>query len=215
MLGLAVAAYKSPFLDHSRNIHLHCCFDAVDCGLPNRSCHFQVTCHELLHNGGFENGFDGWEPEGLGGCFVELNNGSLDPPGPGEPMTPIEGTFDALFAPSGPGNCTIKQSVPLPPNIYSATLSWKDRIRNFADFVDPDQEARTGITVDDGEFPVEVWSTNFCDEPEQLGPNARSFDVTPLLVGKSHAVVSLVEQVEIYYFNVNWDAVSLKVCVRH
>ena len=173
-----------------------------------------ILCQELILNGGFENGFDDWDiKEVVGGCSVVQNNGTHDPFGPGNTAAPIEGAFDALTEQTKPGTCIIKQSVQLPPNIFSATLSWKDRVRTYArEFSDPLQEARVEVIVD-GQLPeIMVWSTNPGDPAIQLRPNARSFNVTSVLVGKSQVEVRLEEQHFFGFFNMNWDAVSLEVC---
>lgn len=112
----------------------------------------------------------------------------------------------------GPGLCTLKQTVTLPRDILYAELSWIDRIRNYASFVEIFQEARVMVCLDDGNGPQEVWSTNPFDENQQIGPNERAFDVTSMLKGKSVVNIQMDEQHDSGPFLMNWDEVSLKVC---
>ena len=179
-------------------------------------------CQELVQNGNFEQSpaFKHWEIRETQSCYIVLNNGVYDPEGPGDPTTPIEGNYDALTNQPGPGICQLRQTVPLPTSksgIISATLSWKDRIRNYARvFVDPHQEGRVIVELD-GPYgpPNEVWSTNPGDAFIQLGANSRSFDVTNIIKKEDDVTemsINLVEQDNLDFFNINWDSVSLEVC---
>ena len=103
--------------------------------------------------------------------------------------------------------------VTLPGFITSATLSWKDRIRNYAGgFSDPNQEARVLVDLGDNNGPQEIWSTNPGDTLIEIGPNSRSFDITSMLQGKTTVDVKLDEQDNLGVFNMNWDDISLIVC---
>jgi hypothetical protein len=177
-----------------------------------------ITCTELIVNGNFENDFDNWVTEDQSyctdcDCALVINDGTFYPPySPGGPIAPIEGAKDAMTYQIGPSHCTLKQSVCLPPNILTATLSWQDRIRSHISLDDPAQEARVLACLDDGNGPTEIWSTNPGDDAIQLGPNLRSFDVTSLVLGKSAVDVRFDQEIQNYHFEMNWDTVSLKVC---
>lgn len=68
------------------------------------------------------------------------------------------------------------------------------------------------VGFDMGSSAERVWSTNVGDELIQLGPNSRSFDVTDMLAGATTFEIFLEADVNLYYFNMNWDDISLEVC---
>src|SRR5262245_31121758 len=103
---------------------------------------------DLLNNGDFEAGnFTGWSVvPGVAGANYHINDGTYDPAGPGGPVSPINGTFDAVGDQSGVSVTRLQQTVSVPNGVFSARLSWNDRVLNFADqFLDPGQEYRVLI----------------------------------------------------------------------
>ncbi len=170
---------------------------------------------EFITNGDFETGdFTGWTVENMGSGAWTINDGTVDPNALGQPTTPIEGNYDALVTQGGPGVRILSEAFTVPRFVSSAVLSWQDRIRNYADdFVDTIQEWRVELIDTSGNVLHEVFSTQPGDPNQQLGPNLRSFDLTPILqnLAGQDVAVRFVEQDERFYFNVNLDEVSLVV----
>ncbi len=105
---------------------------------------------EYVVNGGFETGdFSGWTTApGTNAGFV-INNGVVYPPSGDSPTTPFDGNFSALADQPPPAISVLYQDIALPANAGVITLSWADRIRNFApDFATNQQ------------FSVEICDTN-------------------------------------------------------
>lgn len=174
---------------------------------------------ELITNGGFETGnFTGWTTASSGSALGwTINDGTFNPPGPGVPLAPISGSFDAMSQQTGPGqNLLMSQLFVVPTGITSAILSWSDRIRNFASvFSDPNQEFRVLIEDSVGALIQEVFSTNPGDPLQQVGPNLRSFDLTSLfqpLQGQT-VQLSFEQQDNLFFFNATVDDVSLVAVV--
>src|SRR5205823_3217909 len=101
----------------------------------------------LITNGDFETGnFNGWTVSSVGVNGWQINNGSIDPASPATPQPPISGSFDTFADSTGPGTRNITQSFVVPTSVTQATLSWSDRIQNFANaFVATTQEFRVQI----------------------------------------------------------------------
>jgi extracellular elastinolytic metalloproteinase len=171
----------------------------------------------LVSNGGFETGdFSGWtvltSDPGLG--TWQINNGTLDPASPATPQPPISGSFDALSNTTGPGTRSITQTFTVPTTVLQATLSWSDRIQNFANaFVATTQEFRVEILDASNNVLQTIFATKPGDPLIQLGPNARSFDLTSLLQAHAGQALKLrfEEQDNLFYLNVTVDNVSLVV----
>lgn len=171
---------------------------------------------QLVVNGGFETGdLTGWTVNATGNGSWQINDGTLDPPGPGLPTAPIAGSFDAVSVQGGAGLRILSEPFAVPETVTSATLSWSDRIRNFASvgFQDPNQEFRVLLLDSAGDTIQEIFSTDPGDPAQQLGPNTRSFDLTALLQSLEGQVVQIAfqEQDNRGFFNVNVDDVSLLV----
>jgi hypothetical protein len=170
---------------------------------------------DLILNGDFETGtFGGWTVVNTGSGAWVINNGTFDPPGPGGALPPISGSFDALSEQGGPGFHALRQTFTVPTGVFSASLTWSDRVRNFAGvFSDPNQEWRVVIRDTAGVQLYEVFSTMPGNPPIQIGPNSRFGDLTGFF--KSHAnqtvVVSFEEQDNLSFFNATLDEVHLLV----
>ena len=172
------------------------------------------TTTDLVVNGGFETGdFAGWQVTATTGGW-QINDGSVDPPGPGTALSPISGSFDALTVQTGAGQRILSEPIVVPADIISATLSWSDRIRNFAtQFADPNQEFRVLILDGAGNLLEEIFSTNPGDPLQQAGPNNRSRDATSLLQSRAGQTIRLSFQEEdsLGFFNVTLDDIHLLV----
>src|SRR5206468_7568646 len=135
----------------------------------------------------------------------------VDPASPANPQSPITGSFDAFSDSTGPGLRNLFQSFTVPATVGRATLSWSDRIQNFANaFQDPNQEFRVQILDAANTVLQTVFSTNPGDPLFQNGPNNRSFDVTPLLQSRAGQTLRLrfEEQDNLSFFNVTLDNIS-------
>ncbi|MBW2419385.1 MAG: hypothetical protein JRH19_12615 [Deltaproteobacteria bacterium] len=172
-----------------------------------------VSSTEHIENGDFETGdFTGWQSTGGGfGEGFSINDGSFDPPGPGSATPPINGSYDAVSSQTGEALNMVSQSFLLDSNIALATISWSDRIENWAgQFVDPGQEFRVVIQDASGNDLYEVFSTDPGDPASQPGPNHRLFDVTAVaqLLGGQEIQLAFQEQDGLFFFNVSVDDVS-------
>lgn len=175
---------------------------------------------ELVANGDFESGdLSGWTvttslPASQSLNWV-VNDGTVNPLfGPHGPIGPISGSFDALALGNSPSWETLSQSVSIPADIASATISWDDIVRNACSvFMEPRQAFRVLIEDASGGLIAEVWSTNPGDPAYQMGPNSRAIDVTALAQSIEGQTVVLSIEVEqrCYNLNVNVDNVSFLV----
>jgi extracellular elastinolytic metalloproteinase len=169
----------------------------------------------LITNGNFETGdFSGWTVSLVGPNGWRINNGSIDPASPAMPQPPISGAFDAFTDPTGPSTRNITQSFTVPATVSNATLSWSDRIQNFANaFVATTQEFRVQILDANNNFLQTVFATKPGDPLIQLGPNSRSVDVTSLLQARAGQVLKLrfEEQDSLFYLNATVDNIALSV----
>ncbi len=176
-----------------------------------------ATPVDVIVNGNFETGtFVGWTVvnTGLGG--VAINSGTFDPVGPGAAQAPISGLFDAVSYQPGPGFHALRQTFTVPANVFSASVTWKERIRNYGGvFSEPNQEWRVVIRNTSGALLHEVYSTTPGDALLQVGPNSRSFNISAIfqtLAGQT-VVVSFEEQDNLGYFNASLDDVKLLLAV--
>jgi hypothetical protein len=205
-----------PFVDAPRNRVSTILAIAAAIGMGVTSVNVQAAPPvDLIVNGNFETGtLSGWTVINTGSGNWAINNGTFDPPGPGEALPPISGAYDAVSYQYGPGFHALRQTINVPNNVFAASLSWSDRIRNYAEFFsDPSQEWRVVIRDTAGNLLQEAFSTNSGDPWLQVGPNLRSSNLTGLLqtyAGQT-IVVSFEEQETFYYFNATLDDVKLRV----
>jgi uncharacterized repeat protein (TIGR01451 family) len=163
---------------------------------------------EVLRNGGFETGdFSQWTVQEAGFGAWQINDGMLDPDGPGEKEPPRAGKYDAVTTQFGAGRHTLSQEVFLPPSAQSATLSWWDRIQNHATyFQSPNQEFRVQIRTLDDQLLATAYSTQEGDPLNNPWTN-RAFNLSPF---RGQAVRVLFEQDDnLGYFNTRLDDVSV------
>ncbi|WP_213036475.1 hypothetical protein [Candidatus Nitrotoga fabula] len=130
-------------------------------------------------------------------------------------MPPINGQFDAIGTQYGTSVTKLQQTINVPNGIFSASLTWNDRVRNFAGQFgpNPDQAWRGLILDTTGALLQEVFSTNPGDTLLQVGPNSRSGDITAVLqdyAGQT-VVVSFETQATFYYLTTAVDDIKLLV----
>ena len=171
----------------------------------------------LINNGNFETGtFAGWTVLNSGSGNWSINDGTFDPPGPGGALPAISGVYDAVSFQGGPGFHALRQIINVPNNVFAASLTWNDRVRNHAGiFSDPNQEWRVLIRDSAGTSIQEVFSTNPGDPLIQIGPNSRSGNLTGLFqryAGQT-ITVSFEEQDDLFFFNATLDDVKLLVSI--
>jgi thrombospondin type 3 repeat protein len=168
---------------------------------------------DYIVNGDFESGsLVGWTVQNSGSGAWAVNDGRVDPEGPGGRLPPISGRFDVVTLQSDEGLHMLSQTITVPTGVTSAVLRWSDRIRNHSgEFYDAHQEWRVRIRKPEGGMILEVFSTARYDPPEQIGPNARSADLTEFAQAMEgrQVVVSFEEQDRDWYFNATLDDVSL------
>ena len=163
---------------------------------------------DLIVNGGFETGdFSGWVVQNLGlGSFV-INNGSYDPASPDGPLAPRGGSYSVLSDQTGLGARTIFQDIAIPVGSTAVTLSWVDRIHNYAiEFADPNQEYRVEIRNTSDSVLATVFSTNPGD-PLMREWTARGADLSAF-AGQT-VRIAFVEQDGRGFFNVHIDDVRV------
>ena len=166
---------------------------------------------EHITNGDFETGdFSGWNRSYIGVGSWRINDGSFDPHGPGDPLAPIGGNYDAVSWQRSVGLYNLYQDILLPTSFDTSFLSWDDRIRSAAPLSDTNQEWRVLVEDLSGALIGEVFSTEPGSDAIQLGPNSRGFDVTSLLSGYAGQSVriSFEQESRTDFFNANLDNVS-------
>ena len=180
-------------------------------GDTTRIIHLRVldpAALQMVFNGDFELGdFTGWTQQNSGPGQFEINDGTLDPPGPDGPLPPCEGAFNAISTQSGDSTAELIHEVGLLATYDIVTLSWIDRIRNHAGaFQNPDQQFRVQIRNVDDQVLREVFSTNPGD-PLFSECTARSFDVSEF--AEQTIRIAFVVQSDLGLFNVHVDDVKL------
>ncbi|MCH8148818.1 MAG: hypothetical protein IH987_12600, partial [Planctomycetes bacterium] len=183
---------------------------SLDCqpnGIPDEC---DVPSIQLLTNGTFETGdLTGWVQIHTGPGEFGIDDGTLDPPGPGGQVPPCHGIFSFVISQNGPGRHSLYQQVTIPDDATAASLSWTDRIRNHAvEFSDPNQEFTVEIWDTDDVILSEVFSTDPGD-PLISDCTERTFDVSTF-IGQTIRV-AFTEEDDLNYFNVNIDNVRLTI----
>ena len=176
-----------------------------------------TSTDEFIENGGFETGDKtGWLTTNTGIARWTINNGTFEPAGPPIPQPPIDGAFDLVADQTTVHVSRAMQVVDVPLEVHAATLSWSDRLQNSGPFSDPGQEYRVVIRRLDTSFISEVFSTGPADAPVQLGPNARSADLTAALqaLKGQRILISFEQRVDAFFFALALDQVSLTMTYR-
>ena len=141
-----------------------------------------------------------------------LNNGTYDPTSTSIARAPLSGSYDVVADQTGPGLSLLSESIALPSLITSATFSWLDRIENWYSSYNAAQRFSVFI-VDNSSIAHLIFTTVPGDPLMQLGPNARSFDVTGLAQSLAGQTINLrFENVtSLFYNTVAIDNISLVV----
>jgi hypothetical protein len=175
-----------------------------------------VRSGEFIVNGGFETGdATGWRLTASNGAWT-VNAGTFDPRGPAVAQPPIDGNFDLVSDQGGANLNRAIQTLSVPLELHSATLTWSDRLNSAAAWSDPGQEYRVVIRALDLTPIAEVFSTSAGDAQVQLGPNARSANLTAALQAlKGQTVlISFEQQATSNFVTLTLDKVSLQMTYR-
>ena len=165
-----------------------------------------ATTIELISNGGFESAFTDWTVINAGSGGITINDGTVDPSGPLSLTTPYDGV-SALTFQVGPGTHTLWQDIDLTGNYSLASLSWVDKLDNWAQlFSDPNQEWRVELWDTNNSFLTELYSTNPGDVLHQ-GWTTHTYDLTSYIGGSY--LLAFTEQDNQGFFNAQLDNVSL------
>ena len=160
---------------------------------------------ELVSNGGFESGNEGWL-NSIG--RYPIIDGLYNPEGPDEPSAANSGNHYAISEPLGPSINTLYQDISIPAVASNIELSWYDRIRNYhTEFVQSQQMFHVEIQDRIGN----VLANAFCTNPgDQLMTNwtQRHFDLTAFK-GQDIRLAFVVEA-NFFYLNIGIDDVSVK-----
>ncbi len=176
---------------------------------------------EYIINGDFETGdLSGWMISNITSsstAVTVVNDGSYVPISSGVGATalpPISGSYDAISDQSGSSLHLMSQPFMVPAMVSNAIVSWDDRIRNFHSvFADPGQEFKVEI-LDSLMNPIyEIYSTNPGDPLMQIGPNARSFDITSVMQSLPGQIVGVrfTNDVTQHFQTITLDNISLKI----
>ncbi len=169
-----------------------------------------VGSGQVLRNGHFETGQLGpWRTESTGDGRFTINDGTVDPDGPSEPVPPRSGKFDVVSQESSPGRTTLSQIVAIPPGVLNARLRWKDRIFNYAaSFDDFLQTFRVEIQSPGGDVLGTVFRTKE-DDPTISDWTAREVDLSDY-IGSDIRIV-FVQDVTLAFLNVYLDDIELEL----
>lgn len=164
---------------------------------------------ELVQNGGFETGtFTSWGQENIGGGNWVIDDGTFVPPGPDGATPPYAGSYSAVSEQTNSGTHVLYQDIAIPPTATSATLSWEDRIRNYASDFTSNQSFQVEIRTTNDTL-LETAFTTVSGETLLNDWTNRMFDLSPY-IGQT-VRVAFVETDSLNYLNVYLDNVSLQV----
>jgi len=172
-----------------------------------------ATSIEHIKNGDFETGtFVDWTIVSIGSGAWTINDGAFNPNSILGPLPPISGSFDAVSDQDNVSVAMLSEPFTVPTGVASANVSWDDRIHSFDPFRDPGQEIRVEIRDSTGTIVLAtIFSTDPGDPQIQVGPNARSFDITTTLQGLEGQTVRLcfATQAQTFFINHSVDNISL------
>ena len=139
---------------------------------------WNIGVDDLVRNGGFESGtFSGWIVRSSENGGFQIDDGSTDPLGPGEPSAPLDGQFSALVAQAGPGRNELLQDLVLPAFADRIWLTWSHRVHNHAGAYATNQGFRVEIQDPGGNVLQTAFTTNPGD-PSLLDWSQHSFEVS-------------------------------------
>jgi uncharacterized repeat protein (TIGR01451 family) len=181
-----------------------------DTNSPDSDLAWAAPSGQIVLNGDFETGvLDLWNTESTGNGGFFINDGTLDPEGPGGQVQPFGGRFSVVSRQGVPGRQSLYQQVVIPAGTISATLRWRDRIENHsARFGDPGQNFRVEIRGAAGE----VLSTPFRTKPGDpliSDWTQREVDLTPFQGNPIQ--LRFIQENVVGYFNVHLDDITLDV----
>ena len=164
---------------------------------------------ELILNGGFEAGsLINWTVvPSIYGQFV-INDGTVDPPSQDEPLPPFAGNFSALGDESAAGIFYMYQTISIPTNATSATLSWAHRVRNFYSSFSSSQQFQVRICDTNNNVLATPFTTNPGDP--LLGDWVQTNCDLTSFAGQTVRVMFWVNPGD-YYLDVHVDSVSVQV----
>ena len=163
---------------------------------------------EEIVNGGFETGdFTGWLIAGATNGGFAINDGTFLPQS-GDGLTPpYSGKFSAVAASSPPALSILYQDLILPTNSSCITLSWVDRIRNFAGSFATNQQFRVELQDTNSATLVTLYASQPADPPLADWTQRRA-DVSAY-AGQTVRIAFIVNA-SVSYLDVHLDAVSLR-----
>jgi hypothetical protein len=164
---------------------------------------------ELIANGDFETGdLTGWQVTDVGSGLFRINDGTVDPASPDDPLPQFAGQFNAFVDQTGGGNHTLFQEIQISGSAATATLRWAHRIRNHATAFTEGQSFRVEIRDPDDSVLAVAFSTQPGD-PFLQDWVEQSFDLSSFR-GRTIRV-AFIESDELYYFNAHVDNVSVRL----
>ena len=174
----------------------------------NLSWNNNTNVSEPLNNGGFEVGtLTNWVSTSSGAGGWLLSSGTYNPPGPELPSPPFSGGFYVVSQQSGNGTFTLYQDVAIPSGASPVTLSWVDRIRNYASQFASNHYFHVEIRGTNNSILQVAFTTNPGDQLTN-GWTPRSFDLSAY-AGQTIRL-AFVHAVTLNYFNVGMDNVSVQ-----
>lgn len=146
---------------------------------PNLELTWMRGFGDILVNGDFEAGsLTGWQTVSEEGRGWVIDDGTVNPDGPGLPTPPFEGKYGAVLAQQAGGFHRLFQDVTLPSDAKSAMLIWHDLIQNQSpEYLSPVQQYRVEILDTRGKL-LETAFTTKAGDPLQTEWTERRFDLT-------------------------------------
>ena len=165
---------------------------------------------DILINGDFELGsLAGWVTFGESGRGWVIDDGNVNPDGPGLPTPPFEGSYGAVLAQQSPGRHGLFQDVSIPADAKSATLSWRHLIQNQGpEYFSPLQQYRVEVLDLSGEV-IETAFTTQAGDPLRIEWTEQSYNLTRYR-GQTLRIQFL-EDDALGFINVWLDAVRLEL----
>jgi Fungalysin metallopeptidase (M36)/Calx-beta domain/Putative Ig domain/Fungalysin/Thermolysin Propeptide Motif len=164
---------------------------------------------ERTVNGAFETGdLTGWLTNGSSNANLLLNDGTLFPPSGDFPALPFSGSYSLLAGQTVlPGFLQLSQEITLPTNSSSVILSWADKIRNFSDTFETNQQFRVEIR-DTNDVVLAVPFKTQAGEPLLRDWTQRSIDITSF--NGQTIRLAFVLEANSNYFDLHLDEISIR-----
>jgi len=177
---------------------------------PDADLSWSTGNGQALVNGDFETGApEPWASSGTGSGRFEINDGSLDPEGPGLPQKPYGGGFSIVSQQSGPGQITLFQEATIPAGTIRAELSWRSRIENYASiFAEGFQEFRVEAQSPSGQRLATLFRTS---ESQPLISDWTEHRADLADFAGEPIRIAFVQEDGFGYFNVHLDEIKLEL----